>query len=84
MSALGQKQTLHRSNVMSALRPKADIRNGHGRLSLGSSSNKPGKLLSVVIADDKTDVLFLDRPRRREAAGAQAGGFSATATGSPF
>jgi hypothetical protein len=25
MSALGQKQTLHRSNAMSALPPKADI-----------------------------------------------------------
>ena len=33
MSALGQKQTLHRSNVMSALPPKADIvgRNGDVR-----------------------------------------------------
>jgi hypothetical protein len=29
MSALSQKQTLHRSNLMSALLPKADIRLSH-------------------------------------------------------
>jgi hypothetical protein len=28
-----------------------------------------GKLLAATVADDKTGVPFLDRPRRREAAG---------------
>jgi hypothetical protein len=32
MSALGQKQTLHRSNAMSALPPKADIVEGGGNV----------------------------------------------------
>jgi hypothetical protein len=46
MSALGQKRTLHRSNGMSALPPKADIRSG--TLAMAAEAQEQRSALGVL------------------------------------